>query len=463
MSGRCRAGKRERHLATGAPRSMEEITFDVGVDAALNSLLSNRLALLAGAGLSMAPPTCLRAAADIAALAKQKYDATFGATRPPLPSGIEDQAEFFFGRGELATVYFRTLIDQNAFAGQPNPGHYAVADLLLVRTIQTAVTTNVDAIIEAAGLMLFGQVGTGVDRNSVVSLPVDTSPLLKIHGCRNRDPENMVWALGQLGTEPVATRVSTSAEWLTVQLLDRDLLIVGYWTDWDYLNAVLATTLGAVNPSCVIVVDPADGATFAQKAPVLYALGQRATTAFQHVRGSGADFLATLRRQFSKSFVRRALHAGAQDYSALSGNPPDAAWIEPPDLDNFTLWQMRRDLEGRVPYEPAKDRAPPNEPLLGVTLLQLRAAGAVPDGPYWLLNGCRVRVLRAANKLLHRVEAEFERETPPTVAPNVVIAVGAEAQTLPTNITRAGTIPTIARGSSSRWMTRLESVQELGL
>jgi hypothetical protein len=441
---------------------MQEIAFDDGVAAVLDSLLNDRLALLVGAGLSMAAPSSLPSAAALAASAKRKYDATFGATRPPLPAGVENQAEFFFQRGELATVYFRTLIDQHAFAGNPNSGHYAAADLLLVRAIQTTITTNVDTLIETAGQYLFGQVGTGIDRDRVAILPPDVSPLLKIHGCRS-DPDSMVWAPGQLSVAPVAGRIATSATWLNVRLLDRDLLIVGYWTDWDYLNEVLAATLGAVNPARVVVVDRADGATFPVKAPDLYALGQRASTAFQHVRASGADFLDSLRRHFSKSFVRRVLHLGANEYSDYTGSNPDPAWIEPPDLDNITLWQIRRDLEGRMPNEPAKERNPAVESLVGLTLLQLQACGAVADGPYWLLNGRRVRVLRAANKPLHRVEAEFERETAPTIAPDMVIAVGAEAQALPTNIARAGTQPTIARGSSSRWLTRAEAVQELGL
>jgi len=224
---------------------MIQISFDEGVSSALDSLLSDRLALLAGAGMSMAPPSNLPSAAAIAASAKQKYDGTYGATRPPLPIGVEDQAEFFFRRGELGKVYFRTLVDQNAFAGQPNAGHYASADLLLVRGIQTAVTTNVDTLIETAGQLLFGQVGVGIDGHAVATLPPDTAPLLKIHGCRTCDCDNMVWAPGQLAVAPVLERIANSATWLNSRLLDRDLLIVGYWTDWDYLNAVIGATLGA--------------------------------------------------------------------------------------------------------------------------------------------------------------------------------------------------------------------------
>ncbi|MFC5488877.1 hypothetical protein [Dokdonella soli] len=442
---------------------MQEISFDTGVATALDSVINTRLTLLAGAGLSMAPPSLLPNAAALAATAKRRYDALHGATRQPLAVSVEDQAEFFFQRGELASVYFRTLIDSHAFAGPSNSGHFAIADLLLVRGIQTAITTNVDVMIENAGHQLHGQVGAGIDQQSVALLSPDAAPLLKIHGCRTIDPTNMVWAPGQLNAPPVDARIASSAQWLLGRLLDRDLVIVGYWTDWDYLNAVLTSVLGAVSPSRVIVVDPADGATFATKAPALYALGQKVPNAFQHVRASGADFLAALRRAFSMSFVRRVLHGGADDYEEATGAPPSIALTEPPDLDNETLWRIRRDLEGCAPTEPCTSRNPPNESLPGLTILQLRARGATADGPFWLLNGQRIRVLRTPNKPLHRVVAAYQRETAPAIAPELVIAVGAEAQALPTNIAREGSPPTITRGTSGRWITRPEAVQELGL
>jgi hypothetical protein len=278
----------------GGPGFMHEIPFEDGVSLALDALLNDRLALLCGAGLSMAPPSLLPAAAALAAAAKQKYDAMHGTTRDPLPAKIEDQAEYFFQRQELATVYFRTLIDLNAFAGPPSPGHYAIADLLLVRGIQTAVTTNVDFLIETAGQQLFGQVCAGIDGASVAMFPPDCAPLLKVHGCRVRDPDNMVWAPGQLAASPVDARIASSDQWLRVRLLDRDLIIVGYWTDWDYLNEVLAATLVGVRPSRVVVVNPADRAMFSQKAPALYALGQRAAGPFQHVSASAEKFLEAL-------------------------------------------------------------------------------------------------------------------------------------------------------------------------
>jgi hypothetical protein len=317
---------------------MKDIDPREGLALALDALHNERLALLCGAGLSMAPPSNVPNAAQLAADAKRKYDATYGSTRAPLPIGIEDQAQFFFQRGELGTVYLRTLIDKDAFAGPPNLGHAAVADLLLVAGIQTAVSTNVDTMIETAGQMLFGQIGVGIDRDAVASLPPTVSPLLKVHGCWATDRAHTVWAPGQLTVDPVMRRIAGSADWMSVRLLDRDLVIVGYFTDWDYLNEVFERTLGAVRPARVIVVDPSDGSWLKVKAPALYALGQRATSAFHHVSMSGADFLDRLRADFGTTFVRRVLHGGAKAYEDVVGTrvPPDLC--EPPTADSPTLW-----------------------------------------------------------------------------------------------------------------------------
>jgi hypothetical protein len=127
------------------------------------------------------------------------------------------------------------------------------------------------------------------------------------------------------------------------------------------------------------------------------------------------------------------------------------------------LWRLRRDLEGRNPNEPAKARAPIEEPLLGMTMLQLQARGAVADDSYWNLGGRRVRVLRTANRPLYEVEAAFARETPPVVAPEYVIAVGAEALPLPPSIARGSGTGSIARGATGRWLSRTDAVAELGL
>lgn len=441
---------------------MDVIDLQTCVEKALDALFADRLALLCGAGLSMAPPSSLPSAATLAWKAKQKHDSTHGPSRPPLPDSIDDQAEYFFQRGELANVYLRSYVDHDAFAGEPNEGHLAAADLLLTGGIGTAVSTNVDTLIEAAGNLLFGHVGAGVSRDKVAALPPNKSPMLKIHGCWS-DPAGTVWAAGQVAVDPIKTRLAESAVWLTQRLLDRDLIIVGYWTDWDYLNQVLEQALAAVQPSRIIVVDPCETAAFETKAKALFELGQRATSGFFHVQESGAVFLNQLRVDFSRSMLRRILHSGAGTYNDHTGSPPDAAWLEPTSTDAQTLWRVRRDLEGALPNEPARGHQPVEEPLLGMTLLQLQAKGATPEDICWNLGGTRVRVLRAINRPLHEVEAAYARETAPVIAPEYVIAVGAEALPLPASIARGPSTGSIVRGSPTKWRSRPEAVAELGL
>ena len=114
---------------------MNVSSLNSGIDNALDALLADRLALLCGAGLSMATPSSIPGAAALAARAKEIHDSTHGTERTPLPQSIEAQTQFFFDRDELATVYLRTYIDHNAFAAPPNAGHFAVADLMLIRGI----------------------------------------------------------------------------------------------------------------------------------------------------------------------------------------------------------------------------------------------------------------------------------------------------------------------------------------
>lgn len=442
---------------------MYEIAVDDGVGIALDALIADRLALICGAGLSMSPPSNLPSAADLAAAAKARYDSIYGQTRVPLPSDIGEQAEYFFQRQELATVYLRKLIDHHAFAGQPNLGHSAVADLLLTGAAKVVVSTNVDTMIETAGQALFGQVGAGIDRDDVATLPADISPLLKIHGCWSKDRWNTVWALGQLSTEPIASRIARSAEWLRVKLLDRDLIVVGYFTDWDYLNALLETTLGAVTPARILVVNPDSTEQLRDKAPNFLGLGAREGIKFLHVKSTGDHFLNLLRQRFSLAFIRQVIAAGAHAFNDLTGAPPAQELFEVSTTDTETLWRIRRDLEGCAPNSPGTLRTPPAEPTLGLTILQLRAKGAVEDGLYWLLNGRKIRVLRTANQLLHVVESAHSRETPPIVSADLNIAVGAEAVSLPPHLVRGAQPGSITRGSVGVWRTRPEAIQELEL
>ncbi len=59
------------------------------------------------------------------------------------------------------------------------------------------------------------------------------------------------------------------------RLPQRDVLIVGYWTDWDYLNRVLLSCLGNALPRAVVIVDPSSSEALEVKAPDLWAWAAR--------------------------------------------------------------------------------------------------------------------------------------------------------------------------------------------
>ena len=81
----------------------------------------------------------------------------------------------------------------------------------------------------------------------------------------------------------------------------------------------------------------------------------------------------------------------------------------------------------------------------------------------WLLGGQKIRVLLAVGKALHRVKAEFERDTAPIVTPDITIAVGAEDFFLPAHLVRGAGGSTIIRGASTRWLTRGQAEDEIHL
>lgn len=431
---------------------MKAISHDEATARAVDGILNNRLVMLAGAGLSMAPPSKLPSAAQLAAEAKTEYDARYVGIKPPLPPAIEDQAQLFFDHGELG-VYLKEYINQDAFAGAPNEGHLAVADLLLSHGLQCAVTTNVDTLIEMAGQQLFGKVFAGVDGNVVAHGNGAEAPLLKLHGCWLQDPANTVWAKGQLHAPPVSERIQRSKNWLQAALLDKDLVIVGYSTDWDYLNEVITETLDAISPSSVLIVDVSPPAAFVAKAPDLAAIAAKAKKGSFHVEASGDEFLSAVRSKFSQAFIRRAISKGVPAFAEFSGHAPSAPSQQAPDLDNQALWMMRRDLLGCKPNMPARKPAPYDEPAIGLTLLQIREAGGVAEGYYWNVNGQTVRVLRASGMFLHTLEGEYRSDMPPMTAPDVVVAVGAEDAYLPGDLVRQPD-GSITRGSGPKWMTR---------
>ena len=442
-------------------RALDEITVQQGVDLIIDSIEGARLALICGAGLSMSAPSNIASAQSLADIARARYEAAHGAARPPIPVDIEGQARHFHAEGHLADYYLRTLIGPHVFSAEPNSAHYAVADFLLTRAAALAVSTNVDQLIEFAGTRLRGHVEAAVDRERAAAAPGDTSVLLKLHGCWGIDHDHTLWCDDQLKDAPLDTRIPEAANWLENNLLDRDLVVVGYFTHWEHLTSILDTALKAVKPARLIIVDPAESNWLQAKAPEFFALGDRAGQ-FCHVQENGDAFLDELRKAFSRGYIRKVIYSGRDAFEHVYGNPPDAAWLEPARAENKHLWRTRRDLEGCAPNDPSQLKAPPNEPMIGLVILKFRSVGAIWTDSYLAFAGEIIRVFRGSGQFLHALEAMFDRVTPP-LNPETIVAVGAVDLSLPANVARAAGGASITRGSGRRWITGETAEAEYGL
>jgi|TARA_B100000378_G_C18056016_1_gene414420 hypothetical protein len=432
---------------------LQDIDESDALDQLASSVNSRRLAILCGAGLSMSAPSSLPSAWTLANRAKQKYDAQYGHSRAPLSEDIENQAEFFFGREELQTVYLRSLVDPNAFAGKPNHGHEAIADLTLASCLAALTSTNVDTLIEAAGLNLYGNVWPSIKLDQAATAPAEIAPLVKIHGCWNTDKPNTIWAPSQLASSPTKERVEELSDWLSQRMLNCDLLIVGFFTDWDYLNCLIEHCLTRVSPSKIFVVDPASSADLLEKAPALAEAGARATTVFAHVRETGDSFLTKLRLQFSKSYVRQVLSPGLKAYREQFDADADPSLMNLDEIDNPSLWQLRRNIEGALPNQPAQRHEPIEAPVLGFIIIRLLAAGATWDGPLLKLEDRFIRVIGASGKFVHDLEKSYSGSVPPGASPDVTIAVGAAQNFLPPDIARSSETENIVRPASGQFCT----------
>jgi hypothetical protein len=250
---------------------------------------------------------------------------------------------------------------------------------------------------------------------------------------------------------------------MAANLREKDLLVVGFWSDWDYLNSVLGAALVGVTPASVTVVDPFNTAQLQAKARDLWDVAHAAGVTFNHVRESGAEALDALRRAFSKNYLRQLFEAGREVVEAELGAPIDPAWADPPDVDSETLYGWRRDAEGVPSGRPATTKHPVNAQAAGAFHLLMRRAGAQHDGDGYLLNGQKVRVLNGAGSALALMQKLF-LEAPTVPSADLVVAAGATDFGVPGNIIRAGRTGSVVRPSvGSRWVDVAGAREELNV
>ncbi len=433
-------------------------------DSLLLSVQGGRLAVICGAGLSMSPPTGVPSAAELAQTCAERCTRT---TQTELPddvrSDLERVVDYF-----LELDRFREFLDfvpWETFSRNPNRGHSAIADFLCCGALTFAATTNFDTHIEDAAFELGERsFRSALDGVEAAELPDRHRPLLKLHGCHKRDSSNTLWAQSQIESNgEIQTRLDRSATWLTGQLFGRDLVIVGFWTDWDYLNNVLSRALQDSTPRTIVVVDPADHQALQRKAPELWNWANRHN--FHHVPEPADAFLDELRVVFSRGFVKSAIAGGLPHFTTLFSQR-DAGGTDFVDLLNSDdLYLLRKDFSGCSSRIPSRTREPDATMyMVGAFILAIMAAGGVLEGAHLRLQDRGIRVINCPNQLLSRVKTEFDDDLRASRDCNAVICVGATDDGVPSDLVRENENRTIVRqGRDVEWMTHDSARERLCL
>jgi len=425
---------------------------------------AGRLVVLCGAGLSMAPPSELPAARDVARMCFDSYALRVNPMiDPALRDNLEALVEHFAGLSMLNTHFIENLVPWREFERPPNPGHAAIADFLITRTVVASLSGNYDQLIERCAWDYGADFRGSLDGDEATVVTHKQAPLLKFHGCSHRDRSSTVWALSQLHDPTIAQRIERSKVWMAANLRQKDLLVVGFWSDWEYLNQVIDGALQGLDPLSVTVIDLSDEEDLKQKAPQLWALAHQPQVTFTHVQESGADALDELRRAFSESYLRQVLAAGRAAFENVTGVHCDPAWLNVTGLDSEALYDWRRDAEGVPADRPAMTNRPGSSEALGYFHLLLRCAGATQERRGYTLAGQRIRVVNGAGSVLSSVEARFVE--PPAVPPtDIFVAVGTTDLGLPGHVVRSGVTASVVRpAAGGKWLTLEQARTELGI
>jgi hypothetical protein len=417
--------------------------------------------IVCGAGLSMAPPSSLPSAKAVAQAAFDEYVVAIDpAADRALRDDLEKLAQHFVNLGTLKTVFIERLVPWNRFVRPSNPGHAAVADFLLTRATASALSANYDCLVERQAWDYGADFVSSLDGDEATARSAIHSPLLKFHGCSIRDRRETVWNKSQLSDPVIADRITKSSIWMAANLREKDLLVVGFWSDWAYLNEILGKALLNVLPLSITVVDKDSADQLKRKAPDLWALAHVEHVKFRHLKESGADVLDELRRAFSRAYLRKVLHAGKEAFEEEVGVPCDPDWLHVADKDSEALYALRRDAEGIPSTRPANLKTPGACEVLGFFHLLLRRAGASPTAQGYEFGGRTIRVINGANWVLSRLKTRF-LEAPSIPAADVIAAIGAEDLGLPGNIVRQGRVGDIMRPAAGGQWVDLKGAREL--
>jgi len=426
----------------------------------LVSLRTDRLVLFTGAGLSMSPPSSLPSAAAFCAECATKYEKLAAISLSAAEkTDLEALAHFSLGRNELQTFLLRRAFDWSKFSRNPNKGHAAIADFLSFGGFQSVITTNVDTLVEEAAKSL-GEPNfeAALDGNEA-EIEREHKTYLKLHGCFVRDKDNTVWCKEQLLDDPLKTRVEKSKNWLRSRLVGKDLVFLGFWSDWSYLNFILENCVGAFQPGFVLVVNPGDVTSLQTKAPKLWDLANRGQQAFFHEKTTGDIFLDELRKRYLRSFLEQALDGAKSTYLGLVGAAPTCA-IDFPSSSTEALFAIKQDMCGVGRANPAREKTV-NQTMntSGAAHLMLREKNALLNGSAYELSGKSYRIVSGAGQLKSSVKERVETEVLGPVQPDFIVCAGALSDSAPSHILRTSNSATILRHRSTSAFCTLEEIK----
>ena len=444
----------------GAPLAMSQPVLQ----RLLDSIEANNLVLLCGAGLSVPEPSKLMSAVAVARKIYDEYTPT-QALPQDLREDIDGLAGHFLDANQFAPLFINRLVPWDDLTGEPNEGHAAVADLLLSRAARAALSANFDVLIEQWSSQRKVQLRGALDGIQATSYADATSPLLKFHGCMNLDRDHTLWTQGQLIHPATVDRIASCRAWMANNLPGRDLLVVGFWTDWGYFNEVLAEALGASAINSITVVDPGTAESLQAKAPELWQI-LSASPEFAHIEASGNEILPEIRKAHSKVWVRKLYALGAPLYQIEKGIAPPQGGIDAPDLNVDEFYELRRDSEGVPANRAARKRSPDGSSAqTGLAHLLIAAAADGRQGSWYVKDGTTIRVVHGAGEGLTTVEHRFA-EPPTAPKADIIVCAGSIEQGVPGSIMGRGSPAGIVRvkaGAGSRWITLETARTELGL
>lgn len=426
----------------------------------LGAIETDTLMFLCGAGLSMPSPSFLPPATRVAEICYDKWIAN-EALDPALRHDVDKLAGHFHAKGDFESVFI-PLVPWNELSGAPNKGHVAIADFLVSRGAHAALSANFDTMIERWAehnkIAMQGAL-TGHEATNFTTL---SSPLVKFHGCMQRARTSTIWTQGQLAEDAIKKRVESVSQWMNLHLPGKHLIVVGFWSDWGYLNDVLAGAFNIKNALSVTLVDPAATATLQAKAPQLWDKLTNLSTAFEHLQESADTILEELRLVYSRSWAKKFYAMG----ETIANAHGIAIKLLPDAIGCDGLYNLRRDSEG-IPYTRAATlKAPPvSAAQAAFAHIDLASNGAVQEGAWLTFGGKTVRVVNGAGQGLDDVRQRYLE--PSTIAqPDIVLCAGAIDLGVPAKLIasgKGGSIVNPAGGGSAKWLTHQEARAELGL